>query len=120
MLHLTPQMLVQGYELLRVTPPFEEWGLPESDAVAFYATSIDRPGRHGNQGEHWFDGTMHHVRVNPNRHHSLRAMLETLAHEMCHMRQEILGTRGDINHGRQFQGLARIVCRCHIFDLGQF
>lgn len=120
MVHITPQHLELGYELLRASPPFDEWGLPHADLVAFYATSIDKPGRHGNQGEHWFDGEMHHVRVNPHRHHSFRAMLETLAHEMCHMRQEILGTRGDINHGRQFQMLARAVCKVHIIDLGQF
>lgn len=120
MLHLTPELLEAGYELLRKTPPFRGWKLPEGDDVVFYATTITKPERHGYQGEHWFTGGAHHIRVNPKRHHTISAMLMTLAHEMIHMRESILALRADVMHGAQFQRMADQVCRYHGFDRGQF
>ena len=34
-LHLTPDILVGTYNLLRVTPPFRLWHLPEPEAISF-------------------------------------------------------------------------------------
>jgi hypothetical protein len=118
MQHWTPEHLELAYELLRATKPFSGWKLPDADDVAFYATTIDAAGKHGAQGEHWHDGERHHVRVNPERHHTMSAMLTTLAHEMIHMRQHELGHSN--SHGGEFQRLAKLVCRHHGFDYGQF
>lgn len=118
MLHITPDMLVQSYVLLRQTRPFSRWKLPDADEVAFHATPIDLPKKHGSQGQHWHDGERHHVQVSPERHHTLHAVLMTLAHEMIHMRQYDLGKPN--THGATFERLAGQVCRAHCFDLGQF
>lgn len=118
MLHITPDMLEQGYELLKLSKPFSAWKLPDADKVVFLATSIDAAGKHGSQGQHWHDGVYHHIQVNPERHHTYHAMLMTLAHEMVHVRQYELGRRN--THGVFFERLSAQVCRHHCFDLGQF
>jgi hypothetical protein len=121
-LHLNHQILVQAYELLRLTPPFKAWHLPEADAVEFHAVSIKGVA----QAEHYVlanlkKKTEHHViRLNPKRHHTLAAVMMTLAHEMCHMREYELGYRITGCHGAKFDELAKSVCKHHGFDRGQF
>lgn len=118
-MHITPEMVERAYELLRATPPFRGWRLPEADEVAFHAVHIKGPHK-GCQGEHWFDGERHHIRINPKRHHTLASLLMTLAHEMVHLRENMLSVRADVMHGREFQKMAKIVCCAHGFDRGQF
>lgn len=120
-MHITPDIVEAGYELLRKTPPFRGWKLPDGDDVFFSAVPI-KGARGGCQGEHWFDGKNHHVRVNPRRHKTLGSMLMTLGHEMVHMREAELALRTDVFHGAQFQRMADQVCspRNHGFDRGQF
>lgn len=116
-MHLTPDMLESGYRLLCHTPPFNRWKMPHPDDVVFYAKTIDKSGTHGTQGQYWFDNIHHHIQVNPARHHTLAAMLMTLAHEMVHLR---VGNLERGAHGRLYQRLADQVCRHHGFDRGQF
>lgn len=120
MLHITPELVEAGYEMLRLSPPFNRWALPHVDEVVIHATPIKGTGNRGCQGEHWFDGKQHHIRINPKRHHTLASMLMTLAHEMIHMRESMLAIRSDVFHGKDFQRMARQVCKCHGFDGGQF
>lgn len=125
-LHLTPALLEATYELLRLTPPFRAWHLPDADEVEFHAVSIKGVA----QAEHYIlgnsttrlkDKTEHHViRLNPKRHHTLQAVMMTLAHEMCHMREYELGNRVTGCHGAKFDELAKLVCKHHGFDRGQF
>jgi hypothetical protein len=118
-LHITPDMLEQGYRLLCLSPPFSAWHLPEADDVVFHAVPIKGPHK-GCQGEHWFDGEHHHLRISPKRHSTYNSMLMTLAHEVVHMQESILKLRADVMHGREFQRMATAVCRNHLFDRGQF
>jgi hypothetical protein len=119
MLHITPEIVENAYELLKLTPPFRGWKLPPADDVVFSAVPI-KGARGGCQGEHWFDGKSHHIRINPKRHSALSSMLATLAHEMIHMREAQLALRNDVFHGRMFQEMADRVCKAHTFDRGQF
>lgn len=115
-MHITPEILEASYELLKLTPPFNRWKLPDADDVIFHAT----PGPNRYQGEHWFDEKNHNIRVNPKRHSTMWSMLATLAHEMIHVRESQLSLRADVFHGRTFQALATKVCKVHGFDRGQF
>lgn len=121
-IHITHQLVEQVYDLLRATPPFTRWRLPDPDAVEFHAVSIAG----GAQAEHYVLADMekkieHHVlRVNPKRHHTLHALQMTVAHEMCHMREYQLGNRRRGCHGRVFHKLAAQVCKHHGYDRGQF
>jgi uncharacterized protein YbaP (TraB family) len=101
-LHLTPAILEASYELLRVSLPFRRWGLPHADDVEFHVT------RHKDRDGDCTDGDTYTIRISAERHSTLARVLETMAHEMCHMR--------DITHGSLFQRLAKQVCKHHGFD----
>ena len=111
---LTHEMLIATYELLRQTPPFRGWKLPPADEVSFHVLRTkDRCGDHVYENEHI-------IRISYAKHRTLRTLTETMAHEMCHMREFELGARADVAHGAAFKKLAKVVCRYHNFDEGAF
>lgn len=113
--HLTPEIMRQCYGLLRVTLPFRRWKLPHPRDVEFYALPMRDAQGHCLP---FTDGSFR-VTVDPSRHHAIPSVLLTLAHEMCHMRQELL--KRSTKHGPFFQKLADQVCRHHTYmDRGQF
>jgi hypothetical protein len=121
-LHVTPELIVASYERLRMTPPFNRWGLPHADDMEFHAVPIKGDA----SAEHYVladleKKTEHHVlRVNPRRHRTLHMLDMTLGHEMCHIREYILGYRRKNCHGRMFNKLADSACKRHVWDRGQF
>ncbi len=114
MLNLTPELMEATYELLRLTPPFKAWKLPEADAVAFHVIGSVH------QADHCMVGDMHQIRISANKHKTLRALTETMAHEMIHCHEAQLKLRSDVAHGAKFQRFADRVCKIHGFDRGQF
>lgn len=113
-LHLTPEMLEAAYELLRATPPFRGWRLPAGDDVEFHVT------RHVDiHGDCVDAGHAHVIRISERKHSTIQALLVTMAHEMCHMRQDIKAPH-EGEHGKIFKQLAQRVCRYHGFDLKAF
>lgn len=115
-LRLTPDMLEAAYELLRTTPPFKGWRLPSADDVEFHVT------RHQNRyADYEFDKLrkVHIVRVSQVKNVRLDKLLETLAHEMIHMRQFLSGKR-EADHGALFQREANRICNTHGFDRAIF
>lgn len=115
-LHLTHAMLAQAYELLRATPPFRGWKLPPAEEVEFHVTaSVADHADYCNLQ----DGR-HRIRVSYKRHKTLRSLIETMAHEMIHMRERQLKLRWDVAHGATFQRLADRICALHGFDRGSF
>ena len=112
----TPDLLRRAYELLRQTPPFKGWRLPEAEMIWFEVTRA-----RGVYGEYWYDKARGHViRVSQARHAYLPGLLATVAHEMIHLREQLQGARWDVAHGKAFQPLADRVCRLHGFDRGAF
>lgn len=113
MIHLTPEILEAAYNLLRATPPFKGWKLPHSDDVEFHVTRhIDRSGDCTNTGKGFT------VRISSKYHATLPAVLETMAHEMVHMRQHQFCF--PVTHGPRFKRLAKQVCRRHGFSEAVF
>lgn len=109
-------MIERAYELLRTTLPFRRWKLPHADDVEFHVTAHkDRYGDHISYG----GGKMHRVRISLPANPTLRDLIETMAHEMCHMRQRRTRLKS-ASHGKIFQRLADLVCRHHKFDRATF
>lgn len=112
-LHVTPEILEATYELLRMTPPFRGWKLPHADEVAFSVLTTDEL-----DGDYAFEKGRHHIRLSAAKHKTLHSVTATVAHEMCHMRDQINSVRS--HHGGSFKRMADAVCRWHGFDRGQF
>ena len=106
-LHLTPEILVQAYELLRATPPFKRWKLPHADEVEFRVTqSKDHSGSYQYAGKHI-------IRISALHHKQLPPLIVTLAHEMCHMHQHLTAPTDTAHHGWRFKKYAALACRHH-------
>jgi len=114
-LHVTPAMIEAVYELLRTTPPFRGWKLPHADDVEFGVT----------QSHHFFGVTRRQdgkfsVHVSCRKNKQLGTLIATVAHEMIHIRQGVIGEWHGPDHGKTFHRMADQVCRWHQFDRGAF
>ena len=109
----TPDLLRRAYELLRQTPPFKGWRLPEAEMILFEVTRA-----RGVYGEYWYDKARGHViRVSQARHAYLPGLLATVAHEMIHLRQDIVRAETPkTHHNAQFRRIALLACRTHGWD----
>lgn len=110
-LHMTPHLIRASYDMLRVTPPFSRWGLPEGETVVFSA----KPGR---DWAGMFDEQPLKISVATNQCGQLATLFPLLAHEMVHLRQHLVGDK--TTHGKLFHQLAARVCRHHGWDLKAF
>lgn len=111
MFHLTQEVLRTTYDLLRLTRPFNKWKLPPSCDVIFKVLNTENM-----EGDFYRDSKGRPViRVSTAKHHTLHAVIMTVAHEMCHMKDHTKA-----HHGWRFRQLASMVCRDHTFDRGQF
>lgn len=102
-MRLTPARLVAVYDCLRAFPPFEGWRLPESDDVEFrVSVRVDEFGRYTlHEGRHT-------IEVSAMLVDDWQCLVETMAHEMAHLRQ---GRTGPVEHNAEWQRLAKRVCR---------
>ena len=112
-LRLTPDMLAGAYEFLRTTQPFSGWKLPHGDEVGF---SVVRDK--SIFADFGIENGIPIIRVSESKNGLTATLLATMAHEMCHLRQEQLGDRG--HHSASFKRMAARVCRAHGFDLKTF
>lgn len=113
---ITVEVVEHVYDLLRQTAPFDRWNLPYAEEIGF-AITRDR----NNRGEFYVDVLkVPFISVNQKFHHTLDELIRTVAHEMCHLRDHLSGSRADVSHGRSFNSLADTVCKHHNFDRGAF
>lgn len=110
-MHLTPATLEAAYELLRATPPFKGWRMPEADEVEFVVSRTAALGSAGRTA-----GGQRYIAISGARHAHLATLLPTMAHEMVHLHDQSTGGRDDVEHGATFRRLAAQVCRHHGFD----
>lgn len=115
MIHLTPELLEHLYDTIRLTRPFRGWKLPPGEDVVFHVNNPEVP-----QGLYWYENDHHNIRMSAHKHHTLHSATMTMAHEMIHVREKMLGVRQDSCHGATFKRMASQVCRDHGFDRGQF
>lgn len=116
-LQITPDMLVSAYELLRTTPPFKRWRMPDADDVEFKvsrnATTTARLLLRS--------GETPVIEVSSRAVSTLAPLLMAIAHEMVHLNEHLSGDmRSDCMHGREYRRRAKRVCDVHRFDPMQF
>lgn len=110
---MTPETLRAAYAFLRTTKPFSRWGLPSAGEVAFAVLKT-----RGVYGDYRFQDGRHRIRASSGMNGHAVTLLETIAHEMVHLRQAINAL--EVNHGRYFRASAKQVCRHHGFDPKRF
>ena len=115
MLQLTPERLAAVYDMLRAFPPFCRWQLPPASVVKFHILKTDKW-----QADWWLEGNTHHIRVSEKKHGHLVSLIESMAHEMVHVRQRIAKTETKGDHNAEFRKLAERICKALGFDVGQF
>lgn len=113
---VTPKQIRATYAYLRECSPFSRWGLPEAGVLRFEVLKT-RDHAEYQPGER-----RHVIRVNDLTHLKLEQLLATTAHEMVHLRQELLGRLPATKdpHNREFRRLAALVCRHLGFDVQTF
>lgn len=116
MLPITPERLAGVYDMLRGFPPFSRWKLPPAEEVGFHVSKTNRW-----HAAWWIDGETHNIEVSEKKHGHLRSLVESMAHEMIHVKQRIDKTEtSGAEHNAQFRKLAKAVCKGLGFDPGQF
>lgn len=117
-LRLTPQVLELSYELLRATPPFNKWNLPDADGVEFHVVTFG--GKAYGDHLHQANGTPR-IRICTKMCGRMSALVATMAHEMTHLHQrQTDGSKVSAPHGPKFKALAKRVCAAHGFDIKTF
>jgi hypothetical protein len=108
--------IVEGmYQLLKASPPFNRWKLPDHEDIGF---ALNRT--QGNRGEFYVKDGIPYLGINDTSHETLDELMRTVAHEMCHLREFLTGQRADVHHGAYFKRSAASVCKAHQFDKGAF
>ncbi len=99
-------LIRQCYAHLRELPPFDRWALPSPDQVEFgILVGRDHAVYHN-------DG-MHRIAVNDLTHTTHEQVMQTVAHEMVHLHQELVGRlpfKKD-PHNADFRRWARLICK---------
>jgi hypothetical protein len=105
---VTPKRLRGIYAMLLLFPPFDRWRLPAADKVKFELVP-----QVTNWAEYLYEDGVYHLFFSSTRLWSLPFLVSTMAHEMCHMRQEQRGklpADDSLHHNAEFHRIARIVC----------
>lgn len=105
--------------MLREMPPFDRWAYPPASEIHFYL--VTKPDQQA--GYNTTAGGRHMLGVNADIHAHLPHLTRSMAHEMAHMRQEMLGRRPatkDEQHNREFRRIQRLICRNLGFDSETF
>lgn len=114
-LALTQEILAAAYTYLLVTPPFCSWNLPPAAKIKFSVT-----GHFDRRADCWdAQGSRTNIGIRVSRRYVgfTCTLLETMAHEMIHVRQYVhkLDT-ANTKHNAAFHKDARAICKHHGFD----
>lgn len=109
---VTKAMLIAAYELVRSSPPFLGWRLPDPSEVEFEI--INTRAIYGD-----CDGER--IRISAGKHGKLDTLLQTVAHEAIHLHQMRAKLETpNTEHNADFRKRAARVCRIHGWDARTF
>ena len=118
-LYITPEMAEAAYNYLKTTPPFKRWGLPSSHKIEWMITRNN--GYMGRCTSYNHTDNKFTIEISLVKVTNTESLIETMAHEMIHMRQRIVnGFKSSQGHGKDFQKMADQVCRKHGFNRDYF
>ncbi|HET7084601.1 MAG TPA: SprT-like domain-containing protein [Rhizomicrobium sp.] len=83
--------------------------MPESDSVGFHVVRDPKM-----YADFMVERGQPIIRVSESCVGHTATLLEKMAHELCHLRQHLIGARDA--HGKTFKSMARQVCKAHGFD----
>lgn len=107
-IRLTPLVLESAYRFLQNTQPFKSWNLPHADTVVFRVLRTEHMGQcESKNGQH-------EISISEKKVGHVFTLVETMAHEMTHLKCDREGVRA--HHGKDFQRWAKQVCKYHGFD----
>ena len=109
---VTARQVRAAYEFLSKLPPFSGWGMPDSAQMGFAVLRTKRW-----QGDYECRRRPR-IRVSSGRVCYADRLLVVVAHEMVHLRTNMLRKR--VTHSPLFQKLARQVCAELGFDPHEF
>ena len=109
---LTPKILEGAYEFLRTTPPFYRWKLPSGASIRF--SVVRDPNLRGFYRRRK-DGLVD-IAISARATGHTDTLIETMAHEMIHLYQDIHGQARDGQHNAGWKRAAERVCKVHGFD----
>lgn len=88
------------------------WRLPKAAKVTFLVSR--KASEYGSYTE-YVSGYKHEISVSSVKVKSVGMLVETMAHEMIHLRQQIAGTKrdedGHLGHGADFKRFEAQVCK---------
>ena len=113
---LTPKILEAAYEFLRASPPFHRWKLPSGASIRF--SVVRDPSLRGFYRRH-NDGRAE-IAISARVTGHTDTLIETMAHEMIHLYQNIHGAARDGQHNANWKRAAGRVCKIHGFDQKAF
>lgn len=110
-LPLSIEMLESAYDYFRATPPFRRWNLPEPEDITFKVGKD--PSCYG-----WFDKKKKKptIAISTALVGHTQTLMETMAHEMIHLHEDMRGWRRGGEHSAAFRKWAQLVCKIHGFD----
>lgn len=113
---VTPARIRAAYAFLRECPPFRGWTLPEPHVMRFELL------RSRDHAEYQPGERRHIIRINDLTHTTVEQLIASTAHEMCHLRQELLGRLPATKdpHNGEFRRMARQVCHHLGFNVQDF
>jgi len=95
-----------AYELLRASPPFSHWRLPRAEEIEFLVKRIP---------EYGLFETPDRIIISGTKNGRLSTLLETMAHEMAHLK--LVHVDQDYTHRHpKFRKLIADICDRHGFD----
>lgn len=113
---LTPTVLAKTYDLLRSTPPFNGWNLPEPEDIVFKVSNVPQL-----RGQYVRDTAgKHTIMMSSANLDTLEWLTMTMAHEMIHLHQGETGMETKAQHNKAFKKIAETVARIHTWDRRMF
>lgn len=108
---LRRDILKSAYAFLRETPPFRRWNLPAPGTVVFHVSKV-----RSHMAAYATEGVRdHHIYVSAKMVGHTDTLLKAVAHEMAHMRQQVMGDRS-LDHNANFFRLTALIAKYHGFD----
>lgn len=118
-LPLNPETLAAAYDFLKVTPPFDQWNLPDSEEVGFKLSRNRKV-----LGHYQWDGKRHNITASVISIGHSWTLMRFMAHEMIHLHLEATDMEsrrgGSDTHNAPFRKYAAQVCKHHGFDPKSF
>lgn len=109
MLPITPTTVKATYTWLKTFPPFNKWRLPNPEKLNFSVESLK---------SRWadYDPETKTLRVSSARVSTYHSLIQAVAHEMIHVKEDLAGRWSDKHDTVYFKSRCKTICKHWGFD----